>query len=49
MHDQLLVNKCEHEDLKHYNNPKGFVEYLNDMKDVHNEYNLGKERKILSV
>ena len=52
MHDQLLVNKCENEDLKHYNDPKGFMEYFNGMKDVHkhiDEYNLGKERKILSV
>ena len=36
----------------HFNNPKAFTEYLNDMQDVYKnieEYNIGKKRKILIV
>ena len=35
--------------LKHFNDPKGFIEYSNDMQDVYKnieEYNIDKERKI---
>ena len=38
--------------LDHFNDPKGFVEYSNDMEDVYKnieEYNLGKKRKVLIV
>ena len=36
--------------LKHFSNPKAFIEYLNDMQDVYkniDEYTVDKERKIL--
>ena len=36
--------------LNHYDNPKAFIEYSNDMQDVYkniDEYNTDKERKIL--
>ena len=38
--------------MNHFNDPKAFIEYLNDMHGVYkniNEYNLGKENKILIV
>ena len=38
--------------LKHYDDPKAFINYSNDMQDVYKiieEYNLGKKRKILIV
>ena len=47
---QFLINKRESTGLKHFNDPKAFVEYSNDMQDVYkniNEYNIDKERKIL--
>ena len=43
---QFLVNKRESSGLKHFNDPKAFTEYSNDMQDVYkniNEYNLGKK------
>ena len=49
---QFLVNKRENTGLKHFNNPKAFIEYSNDMQDVYkniDEYNADKERKILIV
>ena len=49
---QFLTNKREKVGLKHFNDPKGFTEYSNDMHDVYkniDEYNLGKIRKILRV
>ena len=36
--------------LKHFSNPKAFIEYLNDMQDVYkniDEYTVDKERKTL--
>ena len=36
--------------LKHFNDPKAFIEYPNDMQDVYKnieEYKTDKERKIL--
>ena len=36
--------------LNHFNDPKAFIEYLNDMQDVYkniDEYTVDKERKIL--
>ena len=49
---QYLINKHEEVGLDHFNNPKTFTEYSNDMRDVYKnieDYNLGKERKILIV
>ena len=46
---QFLINKREITGLKHFNDPKAFIEYSNDMQDVYkyiNEYNPDKERKI---
>ena len=49
---QFLINKRESIGLKHFNDPKAFIEYSNDMQDVYkniNEYNPGKKRKVLIV
>ena len=38
--------------LKHFNDPKAFIEYSNDMQYVYKnieEYNPGKKRKVLIV
>ena len=43
---QFLINKRESIGLKHFNHPKAFIEYLNDMQDVYKnieEYNIGKK------
>ena len=47
---QYLTNKREKVGLNHYDDPKAFIEYSNDMQDVYKnieEYNLGKKRKVL--
>ena len=47
---QFLINKRESTGLEHFNDPKAFTEYSNDMQDVYKnieEYNANKERKIL--
>ena len=47
---QFLINQRESTGLKHFNDPKAFTEYSNDMQDVYkniDEYNANKERKIL--
>ena len=49
---QYLINKREKIRLNHYDDPKAFIEYSNDMQDVYkkiDEYNADKERKILRV
>ena len=49
---QFLINKRESIGLKHFNDPKAFIEYSNDMQDVYkniNYYNLNKENKVLIV
>ena len=49
---QYIINKREDVGIDHFNNPKAFIEYLNDMHDVYkniDEYNTDKENKILSV
>ena len=49
---QFLINKRESTGLKHFNDPKAFIEYSNDMHDVYkniDEYNSDKENKILIV
>ena len=43
---QYLINKTEDIGIDHFNNPKAFIEYSNDMRDVYkniNEYNPEKE------
>ena len=47
---QYLINKTESAGLKHFNDPKAFIEYSNDMQGVYKnieEYNIGKKHKIL--
>ena len=49
---QFLINKRESTGLKHFNDPKVFIEYSNDMQDVYKdiaEYDVDKEREILIV
>ena len=49
---QFLTNKRESTGLKHFNNPKAFIEYSDDLQDVYkniDEYNADKEHKILKV
>ena len=49
---QHLINKRESVGINHFNDPKAFTEYSNDMHDVYKnigEYNIDKERKILIV
>ena len=43
---QLLFYERESTGLKHFNDPKAFIKYSNDMEDVYKnieEYNLGKK------
>ena len=43
---QLLINKGESAGLKHFNDPKAFIEYSNVMSDVYkniNSYNPDKD------
>ena len=45
---QYLINKREKVELDHFNNPKTFMEYSNDMQDVYNnieDYNPDKKKK----
>ena len=49
---QHLINKRESVGINHFNDPKAFTEYSNDMHDVYkniNAYNPYKENKILIV
>ena len=49
---QYLIDKRKAVELKHFNDPKAFIEYSNDMYDVYkniDNYNLSKENKILIV
>ena len=49
---QFLIKKRDNIGLKHFNDPKAFIEYSNDMHDVYkniDDYNLDKENKILIV
>ena len=49
---QFLINRRESTGLKHFNDPKAFIDYSNDMQDVYkniSEYNEDKECKILIV
>ena len=47
---QYLINKRETTGINHFNDPKAFIEYSNNMQDVYkniDEYNVNKVRKIL--
>ena len=49
---QYLINKREGVGIDHFNDPKAFTEYSNDMHDVYkniDEYNLDKDNKNLLV
>ena len=49
---QYLINKREKVGLDHFDDPKAFIEYSNDMQDVHkniDDYNPIKKGKILIV
>ena len=49
---QFLINKRESIGLKHFNDPKPFIEYSNNINDVYkniDHYNPDKENKILIV
>ena len=49
---QFLIKKKESNGLNHFNDPKAFTEYSNDMQDVYKnieEYNADKEHKIIIV
>ena len=49
---KFLINQSESTGLKHFNDPKAFVEYSNDMQGVYKnieEYNIDKKRKVLIV
>ena len=43
---QYLINKREKVGLDHFDDPKAFMEYSNDMQDMH--YNPIKKRKVLT-
>ena len=46
---QYLINKREGVGINHFNNPKAFIEYSNDMCDIFKnieEYNPNKENEI---
>ena len=49
---QYLINKREGVGINHFNNPKAFIDYSNDMHDVYennDDYNPDKENKMLIV
>ena len=49
---QYLINKREKVGLSHYDDPKAFMEYTNDMQDIYKNiegYNPRKNRKVLIV
>ena len=48
----MLINKHKYVGCKHCNEPKAFIEYLNDMDDIYqniDECNSNKKCKILIV
>ena len=49
---KYVINKREGVGIDHFNNPKAFIEYSDNMRNVYkniDEYNLDKENKILIV
>ena len=50
--NQYLINKRQKVGLNQFNDPKAFMEYSNDMQDVHKnieDYNPIKKRKVLII
>ena len=48
----VRMNKTENVGINHFNDPKAFIEYSNDMRNVYkniNDYNPDKEHEILIV
>ena len=45
---QFLINNREDDGIRDLNDPKGFIEYSNDIQNVY-KYNLGEEKKALIV
>ena len=46
---KFLINKRESTGVKHFNDPKAFIEYPNDKQDVYKnneEYNVSKKQNI---
>ena len=49
---QFLISKRESTGVKHFNDPKAFIEYSNNMNDIYkniDEYNPNKKCKILII
>ena len=49
---QYLINKREKVGINHFNDPKAFMEYFNDMQDVYKnveDYNPIKKRRVLII
>ena len=46
---QYLINKRKSVGLKHFTDPKAFIEYSNDVYKNIDNYNLNKENKVLIV
>ena len=49
---QYLINKREKVGLDHFDDPKSFIEYSNDMQDFYKnieDFNPGKKRKVLKI
>ena len=49
---QCLINKREKVGLNHFNDPKAFIEYWNDMLDAYKngeDYNPDKKRKVVII
>ena len=49
---QYLINKREKVGINHFNDPKAFMEYSNDMQDVYKnieDYNPTEKRKVLII
>ena len=49
---QYFINKREGVGINHFNDPKAFIEYSNNMRDIYkniDEYNVNKENRILLV
>ena len=50
--NEILIKQCKNARMKHYNDPKAFIECSNTMDDVYeniDDYNLSIKRKILIV
>ena len=48
----MLINKCEGEGIRHFNNFEALFEYSNDMDDIYKnigEYNPHKKQNSLTV